>query len=80
MERNETEKMVDKFCNMLQKKFGDRVNDIVILNIFDNPNWREFSIEFKAYNCFLSGRSVRTGHLYILELFPIKGYNTTALY
>lgn len=49
---NETNKMAGKLCNMLQSRFGDRVEGFVILRVIDDPNWREFSIEFEAYKYF----------------------------
>ena len=52
MQLNETEKMVDKFCDMLQKKFENRINNVVILNIFDDPYYKEFSLKFEAYDYF----------------------------
>ena len=51
-ESNETNRMAGKLCNMLKERFGDKVSRIGTLKVIDDPNWREFSIEFEAYNYF----------------------------
>ena len=51
-ERNKTTQMASDLCDQIMERFGDRVDDFVISNVVDNPNWREFSIEFFAYNYF----------------------------
>ena len=61
-ELNETDKMANKFCDMLKQKFEDRVDNIIVFNVVDNPNWREFSIKFEAYNYFPIRLNYDRGH------------------
>ena len=52
-ERNKTTQMASDFCDVIMERFGERVDDFVILDVIDDPNWRSFGIEFFAYNYFL---------------------------
>ena len=47
---NETDKMAGNLCNMIKKRFGNRVYNFAVLDVIDDPNWREFGIEFYAYD------------------------------
>lgn len=53
MQLNETHRMAIDFNNKLRNMLGNRVEDFVILNVVDNPNYREFNIEFKAYDYYM---------------------------
>lgn len=52
-EPNKTAKMALEFNKKARARFGDRVDDFVILDVIDDPNWREFGIEFYAYDYFI---------------------------
>ena len=51
-ERNKTTQMASDFCDMIMERFGNRVDDFVILDVIDDQNWRAFSVNFKIYNYF----------------------------
>ena len=50
---NETDKMAGNLCNMIKKRFGNRVYNFAVLDVIDDPNWREFGIEFYAYDYYV---------------------------
>lgn len=52
MQLNNTEKMADDFCEWMSEKFEDRVDDFCILDVIDDENHREFSVEFTVYDYF----------------------------
>ena len=53
MQLNETERMALNFNKEIRKRFGERMEYFVILDVIDDPNWRSFSIKFEAYNYFI---------------------------
>ena len=53
MQINDTTQMAMRFNAMAREKMADKVDDFCIFNINDNANYREFSIEFEAYNYFI---------------------------
>lgn len=44
MQLNETHRMAIDFNNKLRNMLGNRVEDCVILNVFDDPNYRTFNV------------------------------------
>lgn len=52
MQLNETEKMALQFNKMMRERFGEKVDDFVIENVIDDPNYRTFSVKFRAYDYF----------------------------
>ncbi|MDO5414171.1 MAG: hypothetical protein Q4F78_01785 [Bacillota bacterium] len=52
MQLSETDKMALKFNNIVRENWGDRVDNFVIENVIDDPNFRSFEITFEAYNYF----------------------------
>ena len=51
-EKNKITQMASDFCDVIMERFGERVDDFVILDVIEDPNWRAFSVKFKAYNYF----------------------------
>lgn len=52
MELNNVESLADAFCDTLERTFGDKIVDILIFDIVDEPNRRTFKLNFAAYNYF----------------------------
>lgn len=52
MQLNETEQMAYDFNNIIMEKLGNRVDDFVIDDVSNDPNYRTFVVEFDAYNYF----------------------------
>ncbi len=50
MNVNETEKIAFHFIEMAKDKMGDRLSDFTIVELYDIPAHRDFSIDFVAYN------------------------------
>ena len=44
--------LADKFCDILDRVFGDKIDSIVIDDINDEPNHQTFKLDFKAYDYF----------------------------
>ena len=53
MQLNETERMALDFNKKIRERFGNKVEEFVILDVIDDPNWRSFGVEFFAYRYFL---------------------------
>lgn len=53
MQLNETDKMALEFNRKVREKFGDRVDDFGIEDVVNDPNYRSFSVTFKAYDYFI---------------------------
>ena len=52
MELNNVESIADAFCDTLERVFGDKIVDILIFDIVDEPDYRTFKLNFAAYNYF----------------------------
>lgn len=52
MQLNETDKIALDFNKKIRIRFGDRVDDFAIVNVIDDPECREFGVEFCAYDYF----------------------------
>ena len=52
MFENEMDILADKFCDILERVFGDKIDSIVIDDINDEPSQQTFKLEFKAYDFF----------------------------
>ena len=52
MELNNVESLADAFCDTLERVFGDKIVDILIFDIDDEPDHRTFKLNFAAYNYF----------------------------
>ena len=50
MELNNVESLADAFCDTLERVFGDKIVDIFIFDIDDEPDHRTFKLNFAAYN------------------------------
>ena len=50
MFENEMDILADKFCDILERVFGDKIDSIVIDDINDEPSQQTFKLEFKAYD------------------------------
>lgn len=50
MELNNVESLADAFCDTLERVFGDKIVDILIFDIDDEPDHRTFKLNFAAYN------------------------------
>ena len=72
---NETAKMAGEFCDMLKKKFGDRVDDISIFRLVDDQSHREFSISFVAYEYYTVGFNYERGSFGCFLDFGRTGVN-----
>ena len=44
--------LADKFCDILDRVFKDKIDDILIYDIVDEPNHQTFKLDFKAYDYF----------------------------
>lgn len=73
MELNETEKMASLFCDKLEEKFTDKVDDFCIMDVIDDPNHRAFSVEFEAYNYFSIRMNYDKGRFGCCISFGSKG-------
>lgn len=52
MELNNVESLADTLCDTLERVFGDKIIDILIFDIDDEPDHRRFKLNFAAYNYF----------------------------
>ena len=52
MELNNVESLANAFCDTLERVFGDKIVDILIFDIDDEPDHRTFKLNFAAYNYF----------------------------
>lgn len=52
MFENEMDILADKFCDILDRVFGYKIDSIVIDDINDEPSQQTFKLEFKAYDFF----------------------------
>lgn len=52
MFENEMDILADKFCDILDRVFGDKIDSIVIDDINDEPSQQTFKLGFKAYDFF----------------------------
>lgn len=52
MFENEMDILAYEFCDILDRVFGDKIDDIVFDDIIDEPNYQTFKLEFKAYDFF----------------------------
>ena len=50
MELNNVESLANAFCDTLERVFGDKIVDILIFDIDDEPDHRTFKLNFAAYN------------------------------
>ena len=86
MQLNETHEMAMNLNNNIKDYFGNRVGNFVIMNVNDDPNHREFTIEFLAYKYFYItlnyekgrfGCGIQTGKHYISLDNSQKWYEKT---
>ena len=52
MQSNDMYKIANEFREKIVEKLGNRVHSLKILDVIDESRWREFGVEFCAYNYF----------------------------
>ena len=50
MELNNMDMLADELCDTLERVFRDKIDDMGIYDIVDEPNHQMFKLNFAAYN------------------------------
>ena len=67
MELNNMDILSDEFFDIVERVFGDKIDDIVIDDIVDEPNLHTFKLDFLVYN-FAGVRFIYKNDLFEIHL------------